>query len=272
VAVGVEVPVLLDVAAVEVGHALGRAEGDVDQEGHGPRFARRRSRRNELAERLRDVGVRGEDLVEERVRAAVGLHHVEHHLVDAVRTEEPVDVEHVGQVAVGDDRGRVQLHAEALHLRDRVQPGDGLLEALGRARQPLVQLLRVAVDGDVEAVHPGLRHPDGVRHVREAPAVGHHADAAVAQLLGPLHEVGKLGAGGGLAAGEAHLLGAAVLLEDPADALGRHRAVVDLARVAVFLHAEDAVVVADRADGDVQPLFLRLDALDDGGVYGQGHG
>ncbi len=214
----------------------------------------------------------GKILVEERVGPAVGLHHVEDHLVDAVRAQEAVDVEHVRQVPVGDDRGGVQLDAEALHLRDRVEAGHGLLEALGRAREPLVQLLGVAVDGDVEAVHPALREPHGVGHVRQAAAVGHHADAAEAELSRPLHEVGQLGPGGGLAAREADLFGAAVLLEDPAHPVGGHGAVVDLAGVAVFLHAEDAVVVAHRADRDVQALFLRLHALDDRRVYGQGHG
>jgi len=63
VAVGVEVAVLLDVAAVEVGHALGRAQRDVDEEGHGLRLAVSGRLGDELAEGLRDVGVRGEDLL-----------------------------------------------------------------------------------------------------------------------------------------------------------------------------------------------------------------
>src|SRR5678815_1740140 len=91
----------------------------------------------------------------------------------------------------------------------------------------------------------------------------HDADPAVAELLRLADEVGELGPGGGLSGGEAHLLGAAVLLEDPADPLGRHRGVVDVAALAVFLHAEDAVVVADGPYREVDAFLLRLDALDD---------
>ena len=266
--VEVEVAVALDVAAVEVGDLLGRAEGDVDQERHRARFAHVAA---EGLERARDLGVAREDLLEVGVGAAVRLHHVEHHLIDAVRPEEPVDVEHVGEVAIGDHRRGVELDAEALELGHRVEAGERLLEAVGRPGEPLVELLLVAVDRDVEAVHPRLRQRGGVGQVAEPAAVGHHADAAVAERFGPADELGQLGARRRLARGEAHLLGAAVALEDPADAIGRHRRVVDVAAVAVFFHAEDAVVVADGADRDVDALVLRREAFDDGGGLGD-HG
>ena len=215
-------------------------------------------------------GVAREDLLEVRVRAAVGLHHVEDDLVHAVAPQEGVDVPQVRQVAVRDDGGGVELDAEALQPRDRVEPRHGLLEAVGRAGEALVELLRVAVDRDVEPVDARLGEGDGIRHLGESPAVGHHADAAVAARLGPRGELGELGARRRLAGGEAHLLGAAVTVEHPEDALGSHRGVVHVAAVAVLLHAEDAVVIADRADGDVQALCSPREALGDRRLGGHG--
>jgi hypothetical protein len=61
-----------------------------------------------------------------------------------------------------------------------------------------------------------------------------------------------------------------VRLQDPAHAVGRHGGVVDVPAVAIFLHAEDAVVVADRADGDVNALLLAGEAFEDGGLSDHG--
>src|SRR6185503_12346806 len=49
-----------------------------------------------------------------------------------------------------------------------------------------------------------------------------------------------------------------------------HGGVVHVPPVAVLLHAEDAVVVADRADRDVDPLLPRAEPVDDAGC-GRGH-
>src|SRR5208283_2801163 len=60
--VEVEMAVLFDVAAVEVGNSFGRAERNVDQERHGPLLAHVPAELHELG---RDLRVAGEDLLEE---------------------------------------------------------------------------------------------------------------------------------------------------------------------------------------------------------------
>src|SRR5690606_18795414 len=61
-----------------------------------------------------------------------------------------------------------------------------------------------------------------------------------------------------------HLLEGAVLAEDPAHGLVGGGGVDDVAAVAILLHAEDAVVVADRAGEDVDAGSLGGDPGLDG--------
>jgi hypothetical protein len=133
-----------------------------------------------------------------------------------------------------------------------------------------VELLRVAVDGDVEAVHAGFGQAGGVGQMRQASAVGHDADFRVPEGLGHVDEVGELVAGRRFARREAHFEGAAALFEDPADAIDGHGGVVDVPAVAVFFHAEDAVVVADGADRDVNALVSGRETFGDVRLGGAG--
>ena len=167
-----------------------------------------------------------------------------------------------------------------------LEPLHRLDEGAGGAHQAVVELPGVPVDRHVEEVHPRLHQGSEVGQVREAPAVGHHADAPVAERPGPGAVSGQAPDQGRLAGGEADLLGAGVGLEDVADALGGQRPVDLLPQRPVLLHAEDAVVVAHGPEVDVDPLHPALDAalhrhlggggdrgfLEDGETLGHGPG
>jgi hypothetical protein len=60
------------------------------------------------------------------------------------------------------------------------------------------------------------------------------------------------------------------LFEDPADAIGGHGGVVDVPAVAIFFHAEDAIVVADGANRDVDAFISGFEPFCDGGLDGGG--
>ena len=256
------VDVVLDVAAVEVGQAFGRAQRDVDQEGLDLPLVLRLLG-HELARDRGDLRVGREDQIEVGVRAAVGLHHVEHDLIDAVLAQEAIDRGHVRQVALGDDRAGVQLDPVALEAGDHVDAGQGLFEAVGRAREPFVQLLGVAVDRHVEAVHAERHQALGELLVSDRPTVGHHRDAASARVLGHLHPVVEAWIGGRLARGEADLFEALVLREDPTNGLVGGLRVGHVALLAILLHAEHTVVVAHRSGQNVHARGSTRDPLDD---------
>jgi hypothetical protein len=187
---GLEVGVVLDVAAVMIGELGGRAQRDVDEEGLGGALG---AGGEEGLGGGGDLGVAGEELVEVGVGAAVGLHDVEHDLVDAVAAEEGVDVGEVGEVSLGDDGAGVEDDAVALVAGDGVDACEGLNEAVGGAGEALVELLGVAVDADVEAIEAGAEQAAGVGLVAEGAAVGHHRDPADAGLLGHADPGGRRG-------------------------------------------------------------------------------
>lgn len=155
----VEVFVFFDVSAVEVGDAFGGAEGNIDEEGGGLFFS---DVGDKPAKFSSNFGIFGEDLFEVRVGSAVGLHHVEDDLVDAEVTEEAIDIEQMGQVAVGEDGGGMEFDPEAFELGDGLEACDGLFEAFGGTGEAFVELFCVSVDGNVEPVHAGFGEFGGV--------------------------------------------------------------------------------------------------------------
>lgn len=262
----IEMPIAFDITAVEVGNAFGGAEGNVDEKGFGLDISGLRGARKKVSEDRCNFGVAGKDLFEKCIGAAIGLHHVKDDLIDAVLTQERIDLKQMRQVAIGDDGRCVKLDAKALELRDGIDACHGLLKAFGRSSQTFVQLLCVAVNGYVEAVHPRFGERDGVRHMAEPAAVGHDADPPKTQAFCPADEFWKLWAGRGFARGKAHFFRIPVVFKNPPDALPGHGRVVDVAAVPVFFHAEDAIVVAYRADGYVNAFRLILKPFNDAGL------
>ncbi len=257
----VEVFVLFDVAPIEVGNAFGGAEGDVDEKRLGVFFS---DVRDKLAKFVGNFRIFRENLFEVRVGSTIGLHDVEDDLVNAEVAQEAIDVEQVGQVAIGEDGGGVQFDAEAFELRDGLEAGDGLFETVGGPRQTLVEFFRVAVDGDVKPVHARFGEARGVRQVGQTAAVGHDADLRIAERFGHADEIGQFGTRGGFARREANFGSSATLFQDPADPIDGHGGIVDVAAVAIFFHAEDAVVVADGADRDVNAFVAGFETFGDG--------
>jgi len=263
----IEVFVFFDVSAVEIRDSLGRAEGDVHEKRSGSFFA---DFRDKLAKFSGNIRVFRENLFEVRVRPTVGLHHVEDHLVHAEAPQEAVNVQQVRQVAIGEHGRGVQFDAKTFELRDGLQACDCLFVTVGSARQTFVQFFRMPMNRHVKAIHSGFGETRGVGQMRQTPPVRHDADLLVPKRFGHPHEIRQFRARRGFARGKTNFGSSAALFENPADALDRHGRVVHIAAVAIFLHAEDAIVVADRADRDVDAFVPSVETFSNGGLDGRG--
>ena len=178
------------------------------------------------------------------------------HLAESGTAQDRVEGDVPGQAALPPQRDEVPDRRD-LALQVAGHPGD----------EPVLDLGAVAVHGEGHARQARRRQVRAEGGVGQPRPVGADGDLVVAEALGVRDRLEDVGIDGRLAAEEARR-GAALLAEVPQFLLDPLERGPGLLRVAVgAAHAEDAAVVAERAEVDLDATRL-FGGLHDGGCLG----